>query len=237
MFATFEVVLYIQEGFPGGSDGKESACNAGDTGSIPGSGRSPGEGHGNPLQYSCLENSTDTGAWWATAHGVTKSWTRLSNLTIAYTSKRKCYLIYTDWPYARGGRLLGHQVSYVCKNREFQQQQPLSKGVGWAGEQPCSQCGPGLHTVLQFQEGSSQASKENSRKWNDSLPQLLFFLDTKDRYLKYFSIWTKWKSDLWVCLRQSLLTSVFGAEVKQCAGLGSAHGGQFYSPSRFTHHK
>ena len=58
-------------GFPGGSDGKESACNAGDLGSIPVSGRSPGEGNGNPLQYSCLENPTE-GAWWATVHGVTE---------------------------------------------------------------------------------------------------------------------------------------------------------------------
>ena len=64
--------------FPGGSGGREYACNAGDPGSIPGSGRSPGEGNGNPLQYSCLENSTDRGAWWATVHGVTKSWTLLS---------------------------------------------------------------------------------------------------------------------------------------------------------------
>ena len=52
-------------GFPDGSDSKESACNAGDPGSIPGSGRSPGERNGYPLQYSCLENSTDRGAWWA----------------------------------------------------------------------------------------------------------------------------------------------------------------------------
>ena len=50
-------------GFPGGSDGKASACNAGDLGSIPELGRSPGEGNGNPLQYSCLENSMDRGAW------------------------------------------------------------------------------------------------------------------------------------------------------------------------------
>ena len=64
---------------PGGSDGKASACNAGDLGSIPGSGRSPGEGNGNPLQYSCLQNSMDGGAWWATVHGVTRSWTRLSD--------------------------------------------------------------------------------------------------------------------------------------------------------------
>ena len=59
---------------PGGSDGKASACNAGDLGSIPGSGRSPGEGNGNPLQYSCLENSMDGEVWWATVHGVAKSW-------------------------------------------------------------------------------------------------------------------------------------------------------------------
>ena len=61
--------------FPGGSDSTESACNAGDLGSIPGSGRSPGEGNGNPLQYSCQGNSMDRGAWWATVHGVTKSQT------------------------------------------------------------------------------------------------------------------------------------------------------------------
>ena len=66
-------------GFPGGSDGKESAYNVGDLGSIPGLGRSPGGGHGNLLQYSCLESFTDRGAWWATVHGVTKSQTRLSN--------------------------------------------------------------------------------------------------------------------------------------------------------------
>ena len=59
--------------------GKESACNAGDPGSIPASGRSPGEGNGNPLQYSCLENSMDRGAWWATVHGVTKSQTQLND--------------------------------------------------------------------------------------------------------------------------------------------------------------
>ena len=64
---------------PGDSDGKEAACSAGDTGLILGSGRSPREGDDNPLQYSCLENSMDRGTWWAIVHGVTKSWTRLSN--------------------------------------------------------------------------------------------------------------------------------------------------------------
>ena len=63
--------------FPGGSEGKASACNAGDPGSIPELGRSPGEGNGNPLQYFCLENSMDGGAWWATVHGVKKSETGL----------------------------------------------------------------------------------------------------------------------------------------------------------------
>ena len=69
-------------GFPGGSDSEASACNVGDPGSILELGRSPGEGNGNPLQYSCLENSMDGGAWWATAHGVTKSWTRLNDFTL-----------------------------------------------------------------------------------------------------------------------------------------------------------
>jgi len=59
-------------GFPHGSDGKESACNVGDLGLIPGLGRSPGEGNGNPLQYSCLENPMDRGAWWATVHGIAR---------------------------------------------------------------------------------------------------------------------------------------------------------------------
>ena len=62
-----------KEGFPGGSDGKESACNAADLGSNPGLGRSPGEGNGYPFQHSYLENSMDRGAWQAIVHGITKS--------------------------------------------------------------------------------------------------------------------------------------------------------------------
>ena len=65
--------------FPGGSDGKASACNAGDTGSIPGLGRSPGEGNGNPLQHSCLENSMDKGVWRVTVHEVAKNQTQPSD--------------------------------------------------------------------------------------------------------------------------------------------------------------
>ena len=73
--ACFQPRTYLKEdkevtwSFPGGSDGKETARNAGDLGSIPGLGRSPREGHGNPLQYSCLENPMDRGAWGATGHG------------------------------------------------------------------------------------------------------------------------------------------------------------------------
>ena len=77
--------------FPGGASGKESACqcnagDTGDTGSIPGLGRSSGVGNGNPFQYSCLENSMDRGASWATVHGVAKSWTWLSTHTLLQIS-------------------------------------------------------------------------------------------------------------------------------------------------------
>ena len=71
-------IIYMH-GFHGGSDGKESGYKAGDLGSIPGPGRSPGDGNGYPLLYSCLENPRDRGAWWATASGVADSRTQLSD--------------------------------------------------------------------------------------------------------------------------------------------------------------
>ena len=76
-------------GFPCGSVVKNPPANAGDTGdvgSIPRSGRSPGGGHGNPLQYSCPENPMDKGAWWAAVHRVTKSWTQLKQLSFTVLS-------------------------------------------------------------------------------------------------------------------------------------------------------
>ena len=73
--------------FPGGSDGKTSAYSVGDPGSIPGSGRFPREGNGNPLQYSCLENPMDVRSWWATLHGVAKSRKQLSEFTFTFTFK------------------------------------------------------------------------------------------------------------------------------------------------------
>ena len=73
-------------GFPGGSEVKASASNAGDSGSIPGLGRSPGEGNGKPLQYSCLENPMDREAWWARVHGAAESQTCLSDFTFTFNA-------------------------------------------------------------------------------------------------------------------------------------------------------
>ena len=86
-------------GFPSNSDGEESACSAVDLGSIPGPGRSLGEGNSSPLQYSCLENSVDRGAWQATVHVVTKSQTQLKRLSMdagqtVYISMLNFYLQY-----------------------------------------------------------------------------------------------------------------------------------------------
>ena len=73
--SSFNGRILTYEGFPGAADSKESACNAEDMDSIPGSGRSPGEVKGNPLQYLCLESPMDRRSWWAAVHGVTKSQT------------------------------------------------------------------------------------------------------------------------------------------------------------------
>ena len=74
----FEYMYEQNRGFPGGSDGRPSAYSTGNLGSFPGSGRSPGEGNGNPPQYSCLENPRDRGTWWAAVCGVSQSRTRLT---------------------------------------------------------------------------------------------------------------------------------------------------------------
>ena len=106
----FKEFLEFPCSFPGSSVGKESACNAGDQGLIPGSGRSPREGNGNPLQYSCLENPVDRGAWSATVHGVTQSWTQLKPL-----SMRVCI-----------GEGNGNPLQYSCLEN------PRDRGAWWA---------------------------------------------------------------------------------------------------------
>ena len=84
--------LFTLQGFPGGSGGKDSACNVGDPGSILGLRRFPGEGNGKPFWYSCLENPMDGGAWKATVHGVAKNQTRLSDFTIpSFCTKIRCF--------------------------------------------------------------------------------------------------------------------------------------------------
>ena len=96
----------IEGGFPSDSVVKNlpaSSGDAADTGSIPGSRRSPGGGHGNPLQYSCLENPMDRGAWWATVHRVTKSRTRLNRLGTG-TSDKEIILNYSGGSYKRSAR-------------------------------------------------------------------------------------------------------------------------------------
>ena len=87
----------ILVGFPGGSDSKESACNAGDPGSVLGSGRFPGEGHGNPPQYFCLKNSMDRGAWWATVHGVTEPRSPSSEWRVSEDWARTSLIVYYFW--------------------------------------------------------------------------------------------------------------------------------------------
>ena len=86
-------------GFPGGSVGEESACNAGDPGSIPGRGRSPGEVNGNLLQYSCLGNCMDRGAWWATVHGISKCQTWLQQLSMHTRMRQSLFWAFYSYFY------------------------------------------------------------------------------------------------------------------------------------------
>ena len=86
--------LKICVGLPGWFSSKQSTCNAGDAGNeglIPGSGRSPGGENSNPLQYPCLENSMDRGAWWATVHGVEKSWSQTWLSTHTHKQQQKIF--------------------------------------------------------------------------------------------------------------------------------------------------
>ena len=109
-------------GFPGGSDGKASACNVGDLGLIPGLGRSPGEGNDNPFQYSCLENPVDGGAWQATVHGVAKSWTPLSSFT---------FFLSFSYPVDKRGKQTRHHDPW-CERR-IPAPSLSQEGLSWRG--------------------------------------------------------------------------------------------------------
>ena len=100
--------------FPGSSDGKESACNAGDPCLIPGLGRSPGGGNGNPLQYSCLENSMDRGSWLATVHEVTKSWMQLGDWHFLILGS-----IFLQWPHLSSFSLVPYAWLYLSPSLFF----------------------------------------------------------------------------------------------------------------------
>ena len=117
----FSEKVQFCEDFTGGSAGKESACNVGDLGSIPGLGRSFGEGNGNPLQYSCLENPVDIGAWWAAVHGVTQSRTQLKQLSM----------------HACIGEGKGNPLQYFCLENPIDRGvwQPTTHGVVRVGQE------------------------------------------------------------------------------------------------------
>ena len=131
MFYDITLMLLLQV-FPGGSDGKVSVYNAGDQGSIPGLGRSPGEGNGNPLQYYCLENPMDRGALQATVHGVAKSQTRLSDFTFTFTTLiiREMLKLYREFMDRTVDTI--SFVQFRCFSSIWCYQFEISKHVNWA---------------------------------------------------------------------------------------------------------
>ena len=136
-------------GFPGGSEVKASACNAGDLGSIPGSGRSPGEGDGNPLQYSCLENPMDVGAWSAIVHGVAKSRTWLSHFTSLHFKGEKQNAMILRMYHRSYIRMEEEKVtcSLVVRERIFMQLYASDCSMAW---------GSGISVYFLHNSGKSQ---------------------------------------------------------------------------------
>ena len=125
-------------GFPGGSDGKESACNARDLGSVPGLGRSPGEGYSRPLQYSCLETPMDRGAWQAAVHRVTEGQTRLSDFHYGSFSPRpplrpRLQLASADSQEGTQSLQSGKTSGFLSLHREFLLILRPLEGVGGRG--------------------------------------------------------------------------------------------------------
>ena len=131
--------------FPGSSGGKASVYNAGDLGSIPGSGRSPEDGNGNPLQDSCLENPVDREAWWATVHRATKGRTQLNNFTYLASASVLPMRIQSWFPL----RLTG--LSPCCP-RDSQEASPVPQFKDINSLELCLLYGPALITVCDYSE-------------------------------------------------------------------------------------
>ena len=121
-------------GYPGGSDGEESACSAGDLGLISGSGRSPGRGHGNPLQYSCVENPMDRGAWRAEVHGVAETRTRLSDSAAAVKSSRRHGASSEGALFLSSPEADFHIAKWVSRLKEFEKPRPGSPSLQHLGD-------------------------------------------------------------------------------------------------------
>ena len=123
-------------GFPGGSDDKESACNAGDPGSIPGSGRSPGEGNGNSLQYSCLENSKDREVWQATIQGIAKS-----RIWLTHTHTHTHTLVFCDQAHKLrlAGQISSQKIKWKNKIKQLARAEDNKLKVKLQSERPDGQ--------------------------------------------------------------------------------------------------
>ena len=168
-------------GFPGGSDGKESLCNAEDQGLTPGLGRSPGEGNGYPLQYSCLDNFMDRGAWWATVHWVAKSWTWLSTHAVCNI---QCWTSGSEGERAEWGHLemvlcckgsahfqifqkqakpgllhLGKKIMSSCTSQELASLSSLKALIRWRSSAVVWLSPPQIHTL------KSYPSSDAIRRW------------------------------------------------------------------------
>ena len=123
---------------------KASASNAGDPGSIPGTGRSPGEGNGNPLQYCCLENFMDGEAWWAIVHGVTKSRTRLSNFTQPQCTNHTGFSMREPWNHYARSQKTAQAVCLFTYNTQHKETY-REKGESWS---PKASRWPGMRSDL-----------------------------------------------------------------------------------------
>ena len=158
-------------GFPGSSAGKESACNVGDWGSIPGSGRSPGGGNGNPLQYSCLENSMDRGVWRATVHQVAKSQTQPEWLTFSPSTV-----------------LIAQSCPTLCNPTRLFYPWGFSRQEYWSGL-PCPPSGdlpnPGIEPWPPFSQVNSLLSEPPGK--HHFPPQRLI-----NNFIERFFLWVCW---------------------------------------------